>query len=50
MSKKVKFLTKGEVDKVVDDHLAGQRQPRLGELVPHGRPAVQGVDSLHTSS
>ena len=39
MSKKVKFLTKGEVNKVIADHLAGQRQPRLGELVPGvGRP------------
>ena len=25
-----------------EDHVAGQRQPRLGELVPDGRPAVPG--------
>src|SRR5205085_8187490 len=25
------------------DHVANQRQPRLGELVPRGRSAVQGL-------
>ena len=48
MGKKVKFLTKGEVNKVIDDHVAGQRQPRLGELVPRGGPAVPGVVALST--
>ena len=43
MSKKVQFLTKGEVEQGHRDHVAGQRQPRLGELVPRGRPAVSGV-------
>ena len=46
MSKKVQFLTKGEVSKVDRDHVAGQRQPRLGELVPRGGPAVSGLGSI----
>ena len=34
------FLTKGEVEKVTATTHAGQRQPRLGELVPQGGAAV----------
>ena len=45
MSKKVQFLTKGEVEQGRRDHVAGQRQPRLGELVPRGRTGRIGSRS-----
>ena len=50
MSKKVQFLTKGEVEQGHRDHVAGQRQPRLGELVPRGGPAVSGSSPLRRHS
>ena len=43
MSKKVQLPHQGRGRQGHRDHVAGQRQPRLGELVPHGRPAVSGL-------